>query len=277
MNDIRLCDSHCHLDFAEFDSIRTQVLEGCVKIGVEAIVIPGVVAQQWPKILQLCRRQSQARSPLLSAALGLHPCFVDRHGADDLQELERLVSLSRVEPRRSQRVVAIGEIGLDFWRPDSDRQEQTELFVAQLALAKRFDLPVLLHVRKAHDEVLKQLRLSSLAAGGIVHAFSGSLQQAEQYIALGFKLGVGGAVTYPRATRLRSTLKQLGAAHWVLETDAPDMPMSGRQGQLNRPDYMLQVLGVVAELLQLPAPELARQLWLNTERVLGPLDRPDGG
>lgn len=273
MSGMRLCDSHCHLDFSEFDSTRSQLLESCFREGVEAIVVPGVLARHWPRLLRLCQQHASPQLPALMPALGLHPCFIDQHCADDLARLEQLVAGFCSDNRSQTKLVAIGEIGLDFWHPDSDRSLQLELFVKQLRLAQSYDLPVLLHARKSHDLILKQLRRLGFSAGGIVHAFSGSLQQAEQYVAMGFKLGVGGAVTYPRATKLRSTIERLGVDHWVLETDAPDMPMAGRQGQLNQPDYLPQVLAVLADLFQVPALSLAKILWRNTETVLGTLPR----
>ncbi|MEH6649298.1 MAG: TatD family hydrolase [Motiliproteus sp.] len=261
-----LCDSHCHLDFEQFDPIREQVLLESYRVGVRDIVVPGVEAQYWDRLCQLCFSQQQHDHPRLWASLGLHPCFIEKHQPGDLARLEKLL---RARGSGSLcRVVAVGEIGLDFWLPDSDRSTQLALFSEQLVLAKKFDLPVLLHARKSHDQVLQQLRGTPLGRGGIVHAFSGSLQQAEQYIALGFKLGVGGAVTYPRATKLRSTIKLLGEEHWVLETDAPDMPLYGMQGRINRPDNIPLVLQALAELFERDERQLAVQLRQNAETVL---------
>ncbi|MFT5722192.1 MAG: TatD DNase family protein [Motiliproteus sp.] len=261
MGVFRLCDTHCHLDFSEFDTVRDTLLKSCVSLGVAAIVVPGISAQHWSRVLELCARETVPGSLLLKPALGLHPCFMAEHREQQLPQLEALL--------QQHRVVAVGEIGLDFWSADADVDAQTRLFTRQLALAKTYHLPVLLHVRKAHDQVLKQLRLKKFAGGGIVHAFSGSPQQAQQYVDLGFKLGVGGAVTYTRAQRLRRTLQQLGPESWVLETDAPDMPLAGRQGALNRPDYLPEIFAVLQEVFGCSAEPLAAQLWRNTEAVLG--------
>lgn len=263
MEGFKLCDTHCHLDFSEFDAVRDGVLRSCISQGVAAIVVPGVTAQHWSRVLRLCDRDTVSGSVLLKPALGLHPCFMALYQEDQLQQLDALL--------QQRQVVAVGEIGLDFWSADADMGAQTLLFSRQLALAKKHQLPVLLHVRKAHDQVLQQLRLERFAGGGIVHAFSGSLQQARQYVGLGFKLGVGGAVTYPRAQRLRRTLQQLGPEHWVLETDAPDMPLAGRQGALNRPDYLPEIFTVLQELFGCSAKPLSAQLWRNSEAVLGHL------
>lgn len=265
MSVVGLCDSHCHLDFEQFDSIRDQVLLESYRVGVRDIVIPGVEARYWKRLNQLCINPSQHDFPRLWASLGLHPCFIDKHQLDDLVLLEQQLTQ---EKANKGRVVAIGEIGLDFWMPNGDRASQLVLFGEQLMLAQQFDLPVLLHARKSHDQVLKQLRRIKLKRGGIVHAFSGSPQQAEQYVALGFKLGVGGAVTYPRATKLRSTIKLMGAEHWVLETDAPDMPLHGLQGRINRPDNLPVILQALTGIFELSEQQLLVQLRQNTEAVL---------
>tara|TARA_R110002167_G_scaffold1878_5_gene9282 strand:- start:6180 stop:6974 length:795 start_codon:yes stop_codon:yes gene_type:complete len=262
MKELQLCDTHCHLDFSEFDACREQLLRRCVALNIRAILVPGVVAAHWPRLLQLCRTGTLPEL-LLRPALGLHPCFMDQHDAHHLAQLERLLC--------QHKVAAVGEIGLDFWLPDADREAQIELFTQQLELAKKFRLPVLLHARKSHDQIVQLLGSSKFDCGGIVHAFSGSLQQAEQYLRLGFKLGVGGAVTYPRAKRLQRIVQQLGAGHWVLETDAPDMPLSGRQGQVNRPDYLPEIFAVLLGLLGAGAEELSATLWSNSESVLGRL------
>lgn len=265
----RLCDTHCHLDFAEFDPVRDAVFKGCVSQGVAAIVVPGVTARHWSRVLRLCDAAAIPGSLVLRPALGLHPGFMDLYQAEQLQQLELLL--------QQHRAVAVGEIGLDFWSPAADQDAQRLLFSRQLALAKKYRLPVLLHVRKAHDQVLWQLRRERFAGGGIVHAFSGSLQQAQQYVGLGFKLGVGGAVTYARAQGLRRTLQQLGPEPWVLETDAPDMPLAGRQGELNRPDYLPEIFAVLQGLFGCSAKQLSAQLWRNSEAVLGLLSSDSQG
>lgn len=255
-NPCRLIDTHCHLDFAELDSLRPEILLACAKQGVEQIVIPGVVSRHWRRILNCVEDV-----PHLHAALGLHPGFVPEHRPEDLLLLERLLS--------EHPVVAVGEIGLDAWRGREELEAQLPWFEAQLHLASRFNLPVILHVRKAHDQVLKYLRRQRLARGGVVHAFSGSRQQAEQYLAVGFKLGVGGALTYPRAQRLRHTMAELPVEGLVLETDAPDMPLLGYQGQMNRPDRLPMILAVLAELRGSEASALAERLYVNSCELFG--------
>ena len=250
-----LIDSHCHLDFPAFDADRTTVLEQAVAGGVAAIIVPGVEAASWPRLLDLCRH-----TPCLHPAPGLHPLLTAQHGDDALDRLERLLA--------EQPVVAIGEIGLDFYPDGVDRERQIALFEAQLAIARDADLPVLLHVRKAHDEVLKRLRRAGLR-GGIAHAFNGSLQQAQQYIELGFLLGFGGAATFPQARRLRHLLCQLPSEALALESDAPDMPPAWLHGARNSPAELPRLCTELAALRGEPAARLAAASSDNVSRLLG--------
>ena len=173
---LHLIDSHCHLDFDDFDKDRTDILHNCARSGIEKIVIPGVTVNSWPRQIELCNS-----NPMLSLALGCHPMFMDDHPDNAAELLEQAV--------KQYQPIAIGEIGLDFYVANADIPSQLILFEAQIDIAVQFDLPVILHVRKAHDDVLKVLRQKKLS-GGIVHAFSGSAQQAEQYRKLNFLLGV---------------------------------------------------------------------------------------
>ena len=264
---LSLFDTHCHLDFDCFSEIRQEVLEACAEVGVERLLVPGVSAQGWDKLMAFAG-QAKAGCPEVDIALGMHPCFLDRHRLEDLARLEQLLE--------TRQVTAVGEIGLDFWSPEADRDAQITLFSDQLLLACRYRLPILLHARKSHDQLLAIIRRSGFDQGGIVHAFSGSEQQGKAYLKLGFKLGVGGAVTYPRAQRLRRTVKALGMEAWVLETDAPDMPLCGRQGQLNRPDYLPEVFSVLVKVFEVNPAELACQLWANSEAALKASPRERG-
>lgn len=253
---MRLFDTHCHFDFPAFDHDREALLDACRRQGVEGILLPGVEAVHWARLLELCRRY-----PALYPSLGLHPGFVAGHREADLQRLDALLGEGQAR--------AVGEIGLDFWEGREDEERQAYFFEAQLDLAKKHDLPVLLHVRKAHDQVLKRLRRWQLPRGGVAHAFSGSQQQAEQYVELGFRLGIGGPVTYPRAKRLRRQVCELPLTALVLETDAPDMPLCGRQGQRNRPDLLPRLLQTLAELRGEPVAQVADQLWRNSLELVG--------
>lgn len=210
-------DTHCHLDAPEFDADRAAVRELARLAGVQCCVIPTVQASDFATTRAMAHAQDDAY------ALGIHPLYVPQATESDLQALEQALSAYADDAR----LVAVGEIGLDFFVPElctpAMRTKQHMFFQAQLRLAQRFGLPVILHSRRALDEVLRALRQTP-TAGGIAHAFSGSAQQAQQSIDLGLKLGFGGAMTYERATRLRQLAATLPLEAIVLETDAPDMP-----------------------------------------------------
>ncbi len=252
---MELFDTHCHLDVADFDPDRAAVLARARGVGVGQMVIPAVDAAGWPGLLDLCRRETG-----LYPALGLHPIFIDRHREEDLVSLRHLVE--------QEHPIAIGEIGLDFYLKELDRERQQWLFERQLQIAAEFQLPVLLHVRKAHDEVLSTLKRVKFSHGGIAHAFNGSRQQAQQYIDLGFKLGFGGMVTYERSSKLRQLAAELPLASLVLETDAPDMTPSAHHGGRNSPEYLPEVLQALAALRGMGAQELAERLLVNSRELL---------
>ena len=256
-----IIDSHCHLDFPVFDSTRSQLVASALAAGVTHIVIPAVVAQNFQRVID-----TASAYPNTSFALGLHPCFMQEHQAEDLQTLVDYVEYFSV--------CAIGEIGLDFFIPDYDAAAQISLLKAQLEIAKEHRLPVLLHVRKAHDIMLKTLREVKFEQGGIVHAFNGSMQQAEQFIAMGFKLGFGGAITYPRANKLRRLVAALPLFSIVLETDAPDMPLSGRQGVFNQPAYVADILKEIAGLRAEPIESIAATTTASVEQLLSITSQP---
>jgi TatD DNase family protein len=253
---MELFDSHCHLDVAEFDADRGAVLARARVAGVVQMVVPAVDAAGWPALLELCHREEG-----LYPALGLHPLYIETHCDADLVELRRLVE--------RERPVAIGEIGLDFFVKELNRARQQRLFEQQLAIAEEFRLPVLLHVRKAHEPVLQTLKKMKFAHGGIAHAFNGSIQQAQQYIELGFKLGFGGMLTYERSTKIRALAAELPLSALVLESDAPDMSPVAHHGMRNSPEYLPEVLQALATLRGSDAEALAAKLLLNTRQLLG--------
>ena len=252
-----LIDTHCHLDAAEFAADRDQVAARARAAGVEAIVVPAVERGNFADVLD-CR----AHFPGCHAALGIHPMFVARAQPDDLALLRAAVA--------QHHPVAIGEIGLDFFVPDFDAEGQGFYFSEQLKIARDFDLPVLLHIRRAQDPVLKQLRRIRVK-GGIAHAFNGSRQQADAFIKLGFKLGFGGAMTYPRATRLRELAATLPLEAIVLETDAPDMPPVFAARERNSPEYLPRIAQILAELRGISFEAVARATSANARAVLGAL------
>ena len=206
-------DTHCHLDAAEFDVDRDAVVARAAAAGVTRLVLPAVAVANFDAVRALSRAHGFAY------ALGIHPMYVDRAADDDLERLREALAAQRDDPQ----LVAVGEIGLDHFVPGLDRDRQARFYAAQLALAREFALPVILHVRRSADDLLKQLRRTPVA-GGIAHAFNGSAQQAEAFISLGFKLGFGGALTFERALQIRRLAQALPDAAIVLETDAPDIP-----------------------------------------------------
>lgn len=225
-----MIDSHCHLDFSCFDHDRSEILENCKKLSIDTIIVPGTQASQWQKQIELCQLYPQLRF-----ALGLHPYFLNAFDPTHLLQLNKLLN------HYHSKIVALGEIGLDK-HIKVDWQLQMSVFEQQLALAKEKLLPVILHHRNSHNELIRILKTSKFTQGGVVHAFSGSLHEAQSYIDLGFKIGVGGGITYTRANKTRKTISQLPLASLVLETDAPDMPIKGKQGQRNSPEYLPKIV-----------------------------------
>ncbi len=246
---MQLVDTHCHIDIEAFDADREQVLQRASERGVRHLVIPAIDAAHWEGLIGLCNAQ-----PGLFPALGLHPVFLAAHGADDIAALETTIE--------KHRPVAVGEIGLDYFVRELDRGRQQTLFESQLEVARNMGLPVILHVRKAHDQVIAILKRIPVR-GGTVHAFNGSLQQAQQYIDMGFKLGFGGMLTYPRSTKIRRLAADLPIDAIVLETDAPDMTVSAHQGERNSPEYLPDCLQALAEVRDAESVELARQTTRN--------------
>ncbi|MDH5395269.1 MAG: TatD family hydrolase [Gammaproteobacteria bacterium] len=251
---MEIIDTHCHIDVTDFDSDRNAVLEQCHSLGIEKIIVPAIESATWPGLLELCRTNKG-----LYPALGLHPVFIEHHQAENIQQLEEL--LENTSP------VAIGEIGLDFYLKELDKEKQQVLFEQQLLIAKNHDLPVILHVRKAHDQVLQCLNKIKVK-GGFCHAFNGSLQQAEKYIALGFKLGFGGTLTYENATKIHALAKALPLQSIVLETDAPDMVVESHRGQRNSPAYIVDALNALAKIRNEDIHILATQTTRNVNDVI---------
>lgn len=239
-----LIDSHCHFDFAPFIDAPEHYLTLAKNAGVKRIIIPSVGERNWHVVEQLSRQFDE-----LYYALGLHPFFSHEHSEHALPLLkERLQKVSQYSDAYRKKCVAIGECGLDFAIVNADKEQQIELLSEQITLANQFDLPVILHCRKAFPELMAVLRRNSPIAGGVYHAFSGSYQQAKQLIDLGIKIGVGGTITYSRASKTRHTIASLPLVELILETDAPDMPISGFQGEPNRPDRICNILRTLASI-----------------------------
>ena len=253
---MELIDTHCHIDLPVFYDDFSQVLTRAREAGVAAQVLPGVERAGGSRILSLCEAEDD-----LYPAIGLHPMYLDCHGRDDLDLLH--------SHARSGLLNAVGEIGLDYYLKDADRPAQQELFEAQLAIADEFSLPLLLHVRKAHDQVQAVIRRRGFSHGGIVHAFSGSLQQAEHYLQLGFLISICGTVTYDRASKIRAVAAALPLHSLVLETDSPDIPPSVHHGQRNTPAHLHLVASALAELRGESLQRVAARTCANARSLLG--------
>ena len=249
-----LVDTHCHLDAAEFDSDRAAVAAAARRAGVAAIVVPAVEFSNFPAVQDCC-----ARCPHCLAAYGLHPMYIGRHRPEHIAELRAWVE--------RERPLAVGEIGLDLFVRELDFATQEFYYAEQLKVARDFDLPVLLHVRRANDQILKHLRRYGITRG-IAHAFNGSLHQAREFLKLGFKLGFGGAVTYSRATHLQQLARELPREALVLETDAPDIPPAWIARQRNSPEQLPAIADFIAQLWNCESAAVARQTTANARAVL---------
>ncbi|MCP4764788.1 MAG: TatD family hydrolase [Gammaproteobacteria bacterium] len=250
---MQLIDSHCHLDDDRLDDLRDDVIAEAAALGVVRMIVPATTANRWEKVKQLCDRHAG-----FHAAYGLHPMFVEQHQAAHLRELDEWLE--------RERPVAVGECGLDFFSSRIDEKWQKQLFQEQLQLADNHRLPVIVHVRKAMDEVISLLRRQA-RHGGVVHSFSGSEQQARQLYDLGFKLGIAATVGFQRARKLRAVVAAMPLDALLLESDAPDQPGGAHRGQLNRPAYIVEHLQTIADLRQLEVEELATALTRNTESL----------
>lgn len=253
-------DSHCHFDFEPFASDPAHYLGLARRAGVGKIVIPSVGQRNWQAVRALCHQFDN-----LYYALGLHPFFSREHNQDALSQLaSELEQVAGIGEKKDRKCVAVGECGLDFAIADADRKQQVEWLREQLVLANNYALPVILHCRKAFPELLQLLRQNQPVAGGVYHGFSGSLPQAKQLIDLGIKIGVGGTITYRRANKTRNTIASLPLAALMLETDAPDMPVAGFQGQPNRPDRLRHIVRVLAEIREETEAEIEEITSLTT-------------
>ena len=248
-----LVDTHCHLDDGEFDRDRDEVIARAREAGVWRQIVPAVDAASWPKLREVC-----AQDDGLHPAYGLHPMLLDRHTDAHLEELRYWIG--------RERPVAVGECGLDYFVEGLDPQRQQHFFDGQLEIAREFDLPVIVHARRAVDAVIASIRRVG-GLRGVVHSFSGSEEQARQLWKQGFLLGLGGPVTYERANRLRRLAASMPLEFLLLETDAPDQPDSELRGQRNEPSRITRVLRTIAELRGVETEEVARETTANAERL----------
>jgi len=257
---IALVDSHSHIDTAEFDADRAAALARAREAGVTRQIVPAIALAGFAKLRDLCRDE-----PGLFPAYGLHPMFLAEHAPAHLDALAEWVE--------RERPVAIGECGLDFYVEGLDRDTQQQYLDRQLELAREHDLPVILHARRAFDDVAAAIRRVG-GLRGVVHSFSGSEEQAQQFFKLGFHIGIGGPVTYERAKRLRAIVATMPIEWLLLETDSPDQPLSGHQGRRNEPAHLVEVLDCIAGLRGESRESVAEATSANAERLFNLRDRP---
>ncbi|WP_189484029.1 TatD family hydrolase [Alishewanella tabrizica] len=256
-NSLCLFDTHCHLNLAPLATAPLVYFQQAAAVGVKALLIPAVEQANWQDLLAW--RQQQANWHI---ALGVHPWWAAAESLAVLTELEHLLQT------HAGQITAVGEIGLDFALAAETFTKQQQFFSAQVALAKHYQKPVILHHRKSQPALLAELKRQQFTEGGILHAFSGSQQQAKAFLDLGFKLGIGGTITYPRAEKTRNAVRKLPLCALVLETDAPAMPLNGFQGQANTPAQLSAVFTILCELRSESVEQLAEALWQNSHHAL---------
>lgn len=269
--DIKYFDTHCHLDFDAFQHQQAQEVNDAAEVGVKLICVPSIAKNNWQKVLDLSDKFSG-----VYCSFGMHPYFNDMHKSSDLEDLaSQITKLQARTADHSSKCVAIGECGLDFQHHSemltpSLIQKQYTLFEGQVDLAKFFGLPLIIHSHKSHNEVLKILRRKKVNQG-VIHGFSGSFQEAMAFIDLGFHIGVGGVITYERAQKTRSTVSRLPLDALVLETDAPDMPISGYQGQTNHSYHIPKIFDALYHLVtqydEMEEVQLQQKLLENSKRL----------
>ncbi|MEZ8236196.1 TatD family hydrolase [Vibrio splendidus] len=258
-----LFDTHCHADFEAFEQGFTpdqsidSYLKEAKQAQVEKILIPSIGQSNWSKLDKIAKSY-----PNVYYALGFHPYFLEQANDEQFSELRQLLS------SRTGQCVAIGECGLDFF-VDVEREKQERFFIQQMELAKAFELPLIIHERKSYNRLIELIKQHKFTLGGVIHGFSGSEQQALAWIKLGFYIGVGGTITYPRAQKTRTTIAKLPLECLVLETDAPDMPVYGNQGNVNHSKYLVTILNELILLRNETKQSVAAQIWQNSHRAFG--------
>ena len=258
-------DTHCHLDAPEFASSLPAILSAAKEQNVQAILLPAVKAADCRSVKELATQYAN-EIPGLVYTLGIHPLYSNQAQEGDIAILEEQITQSLSDPR----FVGVGEIGLDYFVEGLDPHKQEHFFHAQLDLAQKFQLPVVLHVRRSQDAILKALRRRNIS-GGIAHAFNGSFQQAEQFIELGFKLGFGGAATYERALQIRRLLAELPIDSIVTETDSPDIPPAWLREEgiaFNQPAFLPRIAKTLASIRGVNEAEFASAVWGNAMHAL---------
>ena len=267
---MKFTDSHCHLDDEKFNATLPQLLNDCAQASIERIIIPSIAPTNFNQVLTLAKHNN-AKPIKLFAALGIHPWFLDDLSQHHLDELTLLVA------QEKDNIIAVGEIGIDgaiskrAANPEENLQKQQHFFDYQLALAKQENLPVIIHHRQSHQYIVPLLKRHKLSKTGVIHGFSGSYQQAKDYIDLGFKLGIGSTITYSRAKKTINAIKRLPLNSLVLETDAPSMPLSievlNEQQAHNTPLNLLKIFHCLVQIREENQEQIAKQIEININDV----------
>lgn len=260
--DSHFFDSHCHFDFAVFDHDRDLVWRECSERGIKHLMIPGVAPEQWQTAAAIADLHNN-----IVFGVGVHPHWIQKDLANESMSNYLTDIRQQLEQNiHQQNCVAVGECGLDaFIETAMDLQQQ--VLAVHLQLAQETELPLIIHCRKAHNELFALLQEYDLSAGGVIHAFSGSYELAARYWAMGFRLGIGGTITYERAQKTRAAVKQLPLEAILLETDAPDMPLSGKQGERNSPEYIIEIAQTLADLRGETLATIASQTTCNANTL----------
>ncbi len=272
-----MIDSHCHIDLQVFEQSRSDIIESCRELGIQKLLVPGLGLEQFQGLMSL-----QQQYNMLDIAIGLHPYFLP-----DISDSEfeiQLDDLCKLAIKHKSKIIAVGECGLDFSlcakqakkedniteQPPSFRysvKRQYSALETQIDLAAELKKPLILHHRRSHNELIKLLKQKQFSHGGVIHAFSGSYQTALIYLDMGFYLGVGGTITYDRAKKTRASIEQIPLCSLLLETDSPDMPLSGFQGEVNTPTQLPLVAKALSELKNIDVTQVIEETTGNYYRL----------
>lgn len=262
-----MIDSHCHIDLPIFDADRSAVLSACIAANINKLLVPGLSIEQFDKLLELSARYPQQ----IDIALGCHPHFLK--ALNDRDSLALKDTLFELGNTYKNKFVAVGECGLDG-SIDLPMSYQEQVLTWHIDLAIAINKPLVLHHRKSHNQLIRLLKAKHFQLGGVIHAFSGSEDIANTYINMGFKLGVGGTITYPRAVKTIATIKKIPLEHLLVETDSPDMPLNGYQGKRNTPLQSIAVAEALAILKGVDKEEIEKSSTHNYLKVFSTAELP---
>ena len=278
---MQFTDSHCHLDFSAFNANFAQLLQQCKINNIHRIIVPAVNPEHWQRVISLTEKITPIN---ITCSLGIHPWFIIEQDVNSpqnydvaFQELKLKQALLDNHNSQKNRIVAIGECGIDVCKAKTSTTDEDEFnkniklqqnfFEMQLSIAKENNLPIIIHHCQSHALIVPLLKQYKLANAGVIHAFSGSYQQALDYVNLGFKLGVGGTITYPRAKKTIDAIKRLPLSCLLLETDAPSMPPNGAQGINNSPLNVITVFQALSAIREESVIDIAEQIERNVEQL----------